>query len=117
MIRLKLIACGAIVALAAATGAARAQDDQGGVTPPQNAKLQQQEMAKGDPARWYKEDATSAEQTRTLRKEIGAALAEATAACKKGPAAEREACLRDARATYQRDMAKVPHMLAENKPR
>lgn len=77
--------------------------------------MQQQEIAKGDPARWYKEDATSAEQTRTLRKEIGAALAEANIACKNGPAAERPACLREARATYQRDMAAVPQVLAQNK--
>lgn len=109
MIRFHHMACG--LAIAGAALAAQAQDN----TPPQNVQLQQQEIAKGDPARWYKEDATGAEQTRTLRKEIGAALAEATNACKKGPASERAACLREARETYKRDMEKVPQMLAENK--
>jgi hypothetical protein len=109
MTRFHHIACGFAVACAALS--AQAQDN----TPPQNVQLQQQEIAKGDPARWYKEDATSAEQSRTLRKEIGAALAESTNACKKGPASERDACIREARETYKRDMDKVPQVLAENK--
>jgi len=111
MTRLHLMACGLAMACAAISAQAQAQDN----TPPQNVQLQQQELAKGDPARWYKEDTTSAEQTRTLRKEIGAALAESTNACKKGPASERDACIREARATYKRDMDKVPQVLAENK--
>jgi len=109
MIRFHHIACGC--ALACAALLAQAQDN----TPPQNVQLQQQELAKGDPARWYKEDATGAEQARTLRKEIGAALAESTNACKKGPADERDACIREARETYKHDMEKVPQILAENK--
>lgn len=83
MTRFDRITCGLVMACAAVF--AQAQDKPGGTTPPQNAQLQQQEIAKGDPARWYKEDATGAEQARTLRKEIGAALAEATIACKKRP--------------------------------
>lgn len=113
MTRFDHITCGLVMACAAVF--AQAQDQPGGTTPPQNAQLQQQEIAKGDPARWYKEDATGAEQARTLRKEIGAALAEATIACKKGPASERDACIREARETYKRDMDKVPQVLAENK--
>jgi hypothetical protein len=113
MIRFNRIACGMMMASAALL--AQAQSEQDNTTPPQNNQLQKQEMAKGDPARWYKEDATSADQTRTLRKEIGAALAEANIACKKGPAAERPACLKEARATYQRDIAAVPQVLAQNK--
>lgn len=113
MTRFDRITCGLVMACAALV--AQAQDKPGGTTPPQNAQLQQQEIAKGDPARWYKEDATGAEQARTLRKEIGAALAEATIACKKGPSSERDACIREARATYKRDMDKVPQVLAENK--
>ena len=109
MTRFPHIACG--MALACAATLTTAQDN----TPPQNVQLQQQEIAKGDPARWYKEDATGAEQARTLRKEIGAALAESTNACKKGPAAERGACIREARETYKRDMDKVPQLIAENK--
>jgi hypothetical protein len=119
MTRFHHIACGVMMACASlfaqAQAQAQAQADPGNNTPPQNNQLQQQEIAKGDPARWYKEDATSVEQARTLRKEIGAALAEANIACKKGPAAERQACLREARATYQRDMAGVPQVLAANK--
>lgn len=109
MIRFHHIAGG--LAMACAALLAQAQDN----TPPQNVQLQQKEIAKGDPARWYQEDATSAEQTRTLRKEIGAALAESTNACKKGPASERDACIREARETYKQDMAKVPQVLADNK--
>lgn len=83
-------------------------------TPPANAKLQQQEIAQGDPARWYKDDATAAEQLRTLRKEIGAALQEANVACKQGPASERAQCLKDARATYQQDMANAAQIRSDN---
>ena len=82
-------------------------------TPPQNAQLQRQEIAKGEPARWSQGDQTTAEQTRTLRKEIGAALAEAKQACQKGPASERSACLKDAQQTYHDDMAKVPQTVAQ----
>jgi hypothetical protein len=111
MTRLNRIACGVMMACAAII--AQAQQTPGNTTPPQNAQLQQQEIAKGDPARWYKEDTTDAEQARTLRKEIGAALAEANIACKRAPAAERSACLAEARATYKRDMANVPQVLAQ----
>ena len=109
MNRFHHMACG--LAMACTALLAQAQDN----TPPQNVQLQQQEIAKGDPPRWHKEDVTSAEQTRTLRKEIGAALAESTNACKKGPASERQSCIREARETYKRDMDKIPQVLAENK--
>ncbi|MES2160690.1 MAG: hypothetical protein V4476_06005 [Pseudomonadota bacterium] len=85
-------------------------------TPPQNVQLQKSEIAKGDPPRWYQDDASPAAQLRTLRKEIGAALAEATIACKQGPAADRGACLKEARATYQQDMANAAQIRAENHP-
>jgi hypothetical protein len=97
------------VMIACAAQAAQAQERN---TPPENITLQQQEIAKGDPARWYQEDTTTAAQTRTLRKEIGAALAEARIACKKGPAAERSTCMKEAQQTYQRDMANLPQILA-----
>lgn len=97
------------VMMACAVFAAHAQQD---TTPPQNVQLQKQEIAKGDPARWSQPDSTTAEQARTLRKEIGAALAEARQACKQAPAAERSACLKEAQDTYQADMAKVPPQLA-----
>jgi hypothetical protein len=99
------------VMMACAALAAQAQD----TTPQPNVQLQHQEIAKGDPARWYQEDTTASAQTRTLRKEIGAALAEARLACKKGPATERRACMKEAQETYQRDMASVPQILAQNR--
>ena len=101
MTRLPLLACGVMMACAAF--AVQAQD----TTPPQNAALQRQEIANGDPARWQRADTTPAEQARTLRKEIGAALAEAKQACAKGPAAERPACLKQAQDTYRHDLARV----------
>ena len=97
------------VMMACAALAAHAQQD---TTPPLNRQLQQQEVAKGEPARWSQADRNSAEQARTLRKEIGAALAEARQACKQAPAAERSACLKEAQQTYQADMANVPQIIA-----
>jgi hypothetical protein len=41
----------------------------------------------------------------TLRKEINAALREALQACKQANAGANSECVRDARATYQEDMA------------
>ena len=72
---------------------------------PAAANKQAREIAQGDPSRWYREDATSQARLRTLQKEMGAALQEAKNACKKMPAAERNACLQEARTNYQRDMA------------
>ena len=110
MKRFQTLTCGAVLALSCAAFAAQAQDN----TPPQNIKLQQQEIANGDPARWQREDLTPAQKERTLRKEIGAALAEAKQACAKGPAAERAGCLKQAQETYHHDMANVTAVLAGN---
>lgn len=99
---------GAVLACAMLSSA-HAQD----TTPPQNATLQKQEIAKGEPARWSQPDNSDAARARTLRKEIGAALAEARQACKQGPASERSACLKDAQATYQHDLAAIPQLLAQ----
>lgn len=82
-------------------------------TPPQNVQLQHQEIARGEPARWTEGDQSTAERTRILRKEIGAALAEARQGCKQVPANERSACLKEAQQTYQDDMAKVPQLVAQ----
>ena len=65
------------------------------------ARQQAQEIAKGDPARWYRDDP----EQQTLRKELRAALQEAQNACRQRPAAERKACVAEARATFQRDSA------------
>lgn len=64
-------------------------------------------MARGDPVRWYKEDATEEARLRTLRKEIAAAWEEAKVACRRVPAAERSQCLKDARAEHDKDLAAI----------
>ncbi|QOY95990.1 hypothetical protein IM543_09230 [Massilia sp. UMI-21] len=74
------------------------------VVAPLAAAKQAREISQGDPARWYREDGSPQARLRTLQKEIGAALQEAENACKKAAAAERTACLREARAIYQRDL-------------
>lgn len=84
------------------------------LTPPATASQQQREIAKGDPPRWYREDSTPAAQLRTLQKEIGAALQESTLACKKRPASERGDCMKQARSTYQQDMANAKQIRDEN---
>ena len=77
------------------------------VTPPEIARQQKQEIRHGDPARWYKADRTQKAQMATLRKEINAALREALQACKQAHAGPTSECVRDARATYQDDMANI----------
>jgi hypothetical protein len=73
--------------------------------PPATAQKQASEIARGDPARWFREDATMAARLRTLQKEISAGLQESQGACRKLAAANRRGCLADARATYNQDMA------------
>lgn len=96
-----------VCALAMASWTASAQDrPQAGtdaVVDPAAARQQAQEIARGDPPRWYRNDS----EQQTLRKEIGAALQEAQNACRKQPAAERKACMQEARATWQREMAQL----------
>ena len=67
------------------------------------ARQQAQEIAQGDPPRWYRDDP----QQQTLRKELGAALQEAQNACRKAPTAERKSCMEQARATWQRETAQL----------
>ncbi|MES2150205.1 MAG: hypothetical protein V4508_10460 [Pseudomonadota bacterium] len=68
------------------------------------AQKQASEIKHGDPARWYKEDRTLQARLHTLQKEIAAAQQEAQLACRNGPAAERSACLAEAREQYRHDM-------------
>lgn len=77
------------------------------VTPPDIARQQKQEIKRGDPARWYKADRTQKAEMATLRKEINAALREALESCKQAHAGPKSECVRDARATYQDDMANI----------
>lgn len=74
-------------------------------TPAPIARQQKAEIARGDPARWHQEDVTPAQQMRTMRKEIAAGLQENLGACKAQPAAQRSACVREARAIHQQEMA------------
>jgi len=91
--------------LLAASAASMAQTGDAAV-PPAAAAKQAGEMASGaDPARWYKDDGSRAARLATLKKEIGAAQAEAQRACARQAASARTSCLADARATYQREMA------------
>lgn len=94
------------VLLAGAALGASAQDQQVSTdanVSPVAARQQAQEIAKGDPARWYRDDPAP----QTLRKELGAALQEAQNACRKAPAAERKSCMNEARATWQRETAQL----------
>ena len=93
--------------LAAAAPLALAQASTDANVPPAAASKQAREIAQGDPVRWYKEDTTRQERMRTRTKEIGAALDEAKNACKAGPAAERQACLKTAQATWESEMKAV----------
>lgn len=97
-----------------ANAAPAVQDSTPGVTPPAVAQQQKKEIAHGDPVRWYRQDSTAADQLRTVRKEIAAALQEATLACKREPAAERNACMKEARSTYQHDMVNAKAIRDEN---
>lgn len=83
------------------------------VTPPEVAARQQQELKRGDPPRWFKEDRSTEAQLHTLRKEIGAALKEAQAACKQMSGPERSDCVQEANATYKADMANIRQLHAE----
>lgn len=92
--------------LAFAGAATSAQGQQTGgdaVVDPAAARQQSQEIAKGDPARWYRDE----DQQKTLRKELGAALQEAQNACRQKPANERKACLQEAHATWQRETSQL----------
>jgi hypothetical protein len=96
-----LIACGAMVF----TVSAHAQASSDANVPAAAARKQSIEIAQGDPARWHQEDATMAARLRTIRKEIAAGLQENLGVCKSSPASERSACVKEARATYQLEMA------------
>ncbi|MRV72231.1 hypothetical protein GJ700_10950 [Duganella sp. FT92W] len=89
-------------ALLAVCCAAQAQ-----TTPPDVAAHQRQELKRGDPARWYKADRSTAAQLRTLRKEINAAYAEAKIGCRKMSADERSDCMKEARDTYTADLGNM----------
>jgi hypothetical protein len=107
----------ALAGLLAAVGAAQARNqpqtnDDSTVAPAVKAR-QASEIRRGDPARWHKGDPTRQARLQTLQKEIGAAYAEAKKACGQNPAAERSACMKEARTTYEQDMKNAPAQLDE----
>jgi hypothetical protein len=95
--------CGALLFATSAATFAQTSD---ATVPPAAAAKQASEVASGaDPVRWSMDDGSRATRLATLKKEIGAAQAEALAACAKQAADARSACVATARATYQKDMA------------
>ncbi len=96
----------ALMLVAASTLAAGAWAQQAGDqnVPPAVVAKQAREVTYGDPARWYREDATDAARLRTLQKEIGAALTEARTACRKLSRSARADCLKEASTIYRQDM-------------
>ena len=83
------------------------QDSSDQNVPAATARKQASEVATGDPQRWYREDATPSARLRTMQKEIAAGLQEAQGNCKRQPTAERAACMKAARATYQKEMSEA----------
>ena len=65
-----------------------------------------------DPARWYKGDSSQAQRMQVLKKELNAAYAEQTSACKKRKSGKQSACLKEARANFQRDSANARQLVA-----
>ena len=102
-----LLACGALVLLLSlsAQTQAQAQVSTKANVPPTTASRQAAQIARGEPARWHQENTSMAARLRTIRKEISAGLQENLGVCKSGPATERPACVKEARATSQLDMA------------
>lgn len=103
MLNVKQAVCATLLATVSIAAFAQSSDT---TVPPAAAAKQASEVASGaDPARWHQQDDSRPARLATLKKEIGAAQAEAQRACAKQDASTRASCLADARATYQRDMA------------
>jgi hypothetical protein len=94
---------GAAALVLAVAAQAQVSSDQN--VPAATARQQAAEVSNGGPARWQQEDTTVAERLRTIRKETAAGLQENLGNCRSLPAAERSACVREARTIYQQEMA------------
>jgi hypothetical protein len=68
-----------------------------------------------DPARWYKADSTEKQRMQVLKTELNAAYAQQKADCKKKKSSKQSACLREARANFERDSANS-RQLVDNAP-
>ncbi|HZX27209.1 MAG TPA: hypothetical protein VFF16_09080 [Telluria sp.] len=106
-------ALAAALTLGAAAGSA--QEAGAPLTPPNVAVQQRAEIARGDPHRWYQDDATLRARLHTLRKEIAAAYTEAKIGCRQAAPSERASCLRAARTTYEQDMANARETALANR--
>ncbi len=102
-----LLSLGGVHAQTAETAKPVVQESTDSNVPPATARKQAAEIARGEPARWSHEDFTMGARLKTMRKEIAAALQESQGACRNGPSELRAACLKQARDTYQQDMAGV----------
>lgn len=91
--------------LVGASSAVLAQTSDATVPPAAAARQAGEVASPADPARWTQDDGSRASRLATLRKEIGAAQAEALRACAAQAAGARTGCVAAARASYQRDMA------------
>jgi hypothetical protein len=100
-----------LLAFAAAGVEAQTQTHDDSTVDKAVAVKQAGEIQRGDPARWYRDDASRQARLRTLQKEIGAAYEEAKNACHKDAAAGRSACLKEARANYEQEMKNAPAQL------
>jgi hypothetical protein len=117
-------ACALFAAVAATVGAGAHAQTAAALTatstdanvPPATAQKQAREIAQGDPARWFRQDPGAAASLRRLQKEMGAALQEAQGACRQLPAAQRTACMNEARATYKQDMAGAQAQVMAERP-
>ncbi len=60
---------------------------------------------RGDPERWYQEEMTPMAYFKTLKKEAEAVYQLSVIECKRVERSQQSACLREAKATMQQDMA------------
>jgi hypothetical protein len=113
-----VVLAGGLAALFASAGAlagsafqAQARTNDDSTVDKAVAVKQAGEIRRGDPSRWYRDDPSRQARLRTLQKEIGAAYEEAKNACRESAAAERGACLKEARASYEQEMKNAPAQL------
>ena len=66
-----------------------------------------------DPADWYSDDTTPREQYQTAKKEAASAYRDALRDCREQHGNERNACIKDARATYSEDLSDAKKILEQ----
>jgi hypothetical protein len=98
------MAAATLLAMPAGAQVANSGDDN---VDPALARHQAEELARGDPARWFQEDITPQEKLRTGSKEAAAALRENQADCKKLATRDRHDCMLQAQQTYREEMQRA----------